>query len=196
MMRVAARLALAAGLVALESYVFLRYREFGAQFHYLLHGFVGAAAGLALLVSARLTGHGAGVAPWVAAAIGRLISALPDVLFLTVEVPHQRWMDVFVAHIAVHLVPSAVTWTLVLFSLSVFATTALLLGHRVAAAGGVCLTMVLAVGGLVLREPIPRTLEELRSRPQLTCVIPALAAGSAPVAAPILVAPPPGWWNR
>lgn len=196
MIRTVSRLALAAGVVALEGYVFVRYREFGAEFHYLLHGFAGAAAGLGLLVVARLTGRGAAVAPWVAAAVGRLVAALPDILFLTVEVPHQRWMDVFVAHITVHLVPSAVIWTLVLFALSVFATTALLLGHRVAAAGGVCLTMVLAVGGLVLREPIPRTLEELRSRPQLTCVIPALATGSAPVAAPILVGPPPGWWNR
>jgi len=57
-MRAAARLALAAGLVVLEGYIYLRYRQFGAQFHYLLHGFAGAAAGLALLVAARLTGHG------------------------------------------------------------------------------------------------------------------------------------------
>lgn len=195
-MRTVARLALTAGLVILEGYVFVRYREFGAEFHYLLHGFTGAAVGLVLLVGARLTGHGQGVAPWVAVAIGRLVAALPDILYLTVEVPHQRWMDLFVAHIAVHLVPSAVAWSLALFVLGVVAMTAVLLGRRRVAAAGVVLTAVLAVGGLAVREPIPRTLEELRSRPQLTCVIPALAAAPAAADGPILVGVPPGWWNR
>jgi len=195
-MRAAARLALAAGLVVLEGYVYVRYRQFGAQFHYLLHGFAGAAAGLVLLVTARLTGHGWGVAPWVAVVAGRLVSALPDVLFLTVEVPHQRWMDVFVAHIAIHLVPWATTWSFALFCLAVLAMTVLLLGWRRQAAVAAALTALVAAVGLAVRQPVPRTLEDLRSRPQLACVIPGLAGEPAAANGPILGTAAPGWWNR
>lgn len=164
--------AAAAGAVGLEVYLHQAYRAFDTLFHYLLHGLVGAAAGLVVLVALRLLGRGCRVPLWAGALLGRLVSAVPDVLFVAVDAPHERWMDVFVAHIAVHVVPRPLTWAFALFALAVGAAAAVILGGQRLAAGCAALALTLGVAGLAVREPIPSTLEGLRALPGYACVLP------------------------
>jgi hypothetical protein len=169
---------LVAALAALEAWLLVRYREFGAQFHYFLHGFAGVAVGLALLTLVRARqqpGTGAWrVSPWLVAALGHVFSAFPDVLFLTVEALHVGWMDVFLAHISIHFIPAPFALPYALFALAVVSWLAQRLGRvRLGALVGVLVLATLAVA-LAVRDPLPRSLEEIRDEPAiaLRCQLP------------------------
>ncbi|MFP5369801.1 MAG: hypothetical protein ACLGI3_03515, partial [Actinomycetes bacterium] len=77
------------------------------------HFFVGAAAGLAvMLVAAWRRRRAVGWWPmWVVG--GHVIALFPDVLF-RLGIAHARWMDVFLGHVSTHVVPGRnLTWFLI-----------------------------------------------------------------------------------
>lgn len=162
-------LAVAVLTAAVEAYLVARYAEFGALFHYWLHGLYGVAAGLvvtAVVAALRRRRQRAGGAALIAAALlGHLFFAAPDIVFLALDTPHAGWMDVFGAHITVHFVPLPVLSAFVAFALAVCAGAAAALRRRAAAlatAGGVA---VLFAVGLLLARPLPATLEDVRDHP-------------------------------
>jgi hypothetical protein len=169
-------------VVVVEGYLLYRYAAFGALFHLFVHGYVGMGLGLAAHAGWRVLGaRGPRPAGEVvgAAVAGHLAAAVPDVLFLAADLPHARWMDVFVAHISVHFVPAPLALALAVLALGVGAQVlATTRGRaREVLALSIAPVAVLAVG-LALRSPIPSTLEDLRADPRiaLTCDLD-LAAG-------------------
>ncbi|CAN5849076.1 hypothetical protein BH20ACT7_BH20ACT7_19120 [soil metagenome] len=160
-----------------EVYLAVRYAEFGALFHYWLHGLWGMAAGLAVVVlgrSARSPRTGPGAQLVAAAAVGRLLFAAPDVLFLALDTPHAGWMDVFGAHISLHFVPAPVAWAYAAFAVAVVAASLGALGRRRPTAGLGVAVVVLLVAGLAVRQPLPRTLDDVRGDPEIawSCTLP------------------------
>lgn len=156
-----------ATLVVVEAYLTHRYLAFGAQFHLLLHGYVGAAVGLAAWAVAHRRGAAAGAAPWLAAGAGHLASAAPDVLFLAADLPHQTWMDVFVAHISIHFVPAPLWWSFGMLAIGVLAAAAATLGRRLVAVTAAAGVVLAGAMGLALADALPRTLQQVRAHPQI-----------------------------
>ncbi len=164
------------GLVAAagEWYFAVRYAAFGALFHYWLHGLLGVAAGLIAVVAVRTArpGRPHHVDVVSAALLGRLFFAAPDVIFLALDTPHAGWMDVFGAHISVHFVPAPVPFAYAVFVLAVVAAAAVTAGLRRAGAVLAAVAVALFVGGLAVRAPLPRTLDEVREAPGIAWVCP------------------------
>lgn len=154
----------ALAVVAVEVYLFGRYAESGALFHFWLHLLLGGWLGLGLLTVHRLlTRRASAVRPWNAGFFGHMYSAVPDVLFLMVGLLHYVWMDLFALHITEHFLwPNALATGLVLWTLAVLAHGAAVFGaHRLAAGALVAGVLVLGVG-VAFRAPLPSTLGELR----------------------------------
>jgi hypothetical protein len=172
------RLLVAAAVAVVgEVYLALRYAEFGALFHYWLHGLWGMAAGLAVVVlwrTARSPRSPAGAQLVAAAAVGRLLFAVPDVLFLALDTPHAGWMDVFGAHISLHFVPAPIAWAYATFAVAVVAASLGALGRRRLAAGLAVAVGVMLTAGLAVRDPLPRTLDDVRADPRIawSCALP------------------------
>jgi hypothetical protein len=172
--------AVVAGLAGIEGYILLRYVEFGALFHLFVHGLLGAGIALALHAGwrarrPRATPDGAGLEVVGCAVTGHLVSALPDVAFLLLEIPHAPWMDALVAHISIHFVPVPLALTFGVFGAGVLAQLARLEQHRAALTTAVAASLLLPAIGLALRSPLPTSLAELRDdeRIALACVLPA-----------------------
>jgi hypothetical protein len=156
-------------VVLTEGYLHYRYAQFGAEFHFWLHGLFGAALGLAALTGLRMLaayrwrrdpGSGA-VAAWEAGWAGHLYSAVPDVLFLGFGVLHVLWMDVFAFHITLHFIPAPLLTMLGLFLLTL-AAYGLATTHRPRLAlGALGLATGLLITALALAEPLPTSLTEL-----------------------------------
>jgi hypothetical protein len=100
--------------------------------------------------------------------------AAPDVLFLALDTPHAGWMDVFGAHISLHFVPAPVAWAYAAFAVAVVAASLGALGRRRPAAGLAVAVVVLLVAGLAVRQPLPRTLDDVRGDPEIawSCTLP------------------------
>ena len=163
-------------VVLVEVYLYVRYAELGAQFHFWLHGLFGAALGVAALTVLRLLRrwtHGA-VAPWEAGWAGHLYSAVPDVLFLGFGVLHVLWMDVFAVHITLHFVrwPLATMW--VLFALSLMAYGLAMAARRAPAVGVLALTGVLTAVALASASDLPETVEQVRGHDGLALLCPVM----------------------
>ena len=157
----------AAVVVTVETYLFVRYLQAGALFHFWLHLLLGGYVGLSVLAVLRLRRSRAGRSwrPWEAGFVGHLYSALPDVLFLAAGVLHVLWMDVFALHITVHFLwPNALVAGLALWTLAVVAYTAAALGRAPVAAAALTLSVLVLGTGLVLRAPLPSTLEQVRQQ--------------------------------
>lgn len=160
---------ISAALVAVtEGYLYARYAQLGAEFHFWLHGLFGAALGLAALTAVRIVrtrcggdpGSGA-VPPWESGFLGHLYSALPDVLFLGFGVLHVLWMDVFAFHITLHFLPAPLITMLVLIVLSLGAYGLATTRRPVGAAGLLVVATGVLITALALAEPIPDTLADL-----------------------------------
>lgn len=162
------RYAVAAVVAAVEGWFFLRYAASGAEFHFWLHALLGGALGLGLLVLLRLLrpvreGWTPAEQAGLSGLAGHLLSAVPDVLFLTAGVLHAAWMDAFVVHISAHFLwPGPLLAAVVLWTLVVGAWTALRLGARRTAAGGLVAAVAFLGLAVVLRSPLPTTLEQVR----------------------------------
>ena len=109
-------------LVLAEIALYASYDAHDARFHWATHFLVGLAfASLVLLVRLLVMGV-PGPRLLLPAVLGfHLFAMLPDLLFRG-GVPHYRWMDVFLGHIAAHHVPGGDgTWLVVaLTSLGLF----------------------------------------------------------------------------
>lgn len=163
-------------VVVVEVYLYVRYAELGAQFHFWLHGLFGAALGLAALTLLRLLRRRTrgSVPPWEAGWLGHMYSAVPDVLFLGFGVLHMLWMDVFAVHITLHFVrwPLATMWVL-------FALTLLAYGLAMAARRGAALGVLAVSGGLTLvalagAGDVPSTVDQVRGHDGLALLCPVM----------------------
>jgi hypothetical protein len=161
----------AAALLAGELYLYLRYGSLDGQFHFWLHGLLGWALGLSVLAVLRLRAGGsarpARVTAWEAVGLAHLYSAFPDILFLTGEVLHARWMDVFALHITVHFIPAPVLTALVLFLLATAGYGLAMSRQRRAAAGGLIAASATLAVAVAFAAPLPSSIEDLRNDPRL-----------------------------
>lgn len=152
-------------VAAVEGYFFLRYAQQGALFHYWLHALLGGYLGVGALAVARLRGRGRRTTGWEAGFTGHLYSAVPDVLFLTAGLLHVAWMDVFAVHITAHFLwPSALPAALVLWSLAVLALLLTTLQRPRAAAGVLGASLALLAVAVLLRSPLPSSLQQVRDQ--------------------------------
>lgn len=101
-------------LVAAELVLYVSYDVHDARFHWATHFLVGLAfASLVLLARLLLTGV-PGPRLLLTTVLGfHLFAMLPDLLFRG-GVPHDRWMDVFLGHVAAHDLPGGDgTWLVI-----------------------------------------------------------------------------------
>jgi hypothetical protein len=168
----------AAAVLLIEAYLYARYAQLDAQFHYWLHGLLGAALALAGLTATRLirgrrrpqsasAPRRRALTAWEAAGLGHLYAAFPDVLFLTFRLPHDYWMDAFGLHITVHFIPAPLLIALALFLLTLTGyglVTAQLRGPATAALSAAALTAVAAIS---LASSAPTRIDDLRDDPRL-----------------------------
>jgi len=162
----------AALVIAVEAYLFRRYSQLGAVFHFWLHGLFGAALGFFALTVVTLVRRRRVGDVWTAGFLGHVYSAAPDVAFLTVGVLHYLWMDVFAFHVSLHFVPAPLVTMFSVFAFSVTAWAAATLGRRRIAAGLLALAVAVTSVALAVRRPIPDTLTELRADPSLALLCP------------------------
>jgi hypothetical protein len=168
--------AIAVLVVVIEGYFLVRYLAFGALFHLYVHGLLGVGLALAGHAAWRARRPGGAGAPELlgVALAGHIASAVPDVLFLTAEIPHAAWMDVFVAHISIHFVPAPLALTFAVLAAGVAAQVARVAGAARVLALSALLAVALPAGGLAARSPLPSSIEDLRADPRiaLTCALP------------------------
>jgi cbb3-type cytochrome oxidase subunit 3 len=159
----------AAAVVVLEVLLYVQYTRLDGEFHYWLHGLIGGAVGLGASTAARLRGR-RGLTGWEAGVLGHLYSAAPDILFLTADLPHARWMDVFAFHVGAHFVSAPVLTALALFLLAL-AGYALVTSRRAgparAAAAPLAAAVVIAAVAVATAAPVPTDVEDLRADPRL-----------------------------
>jgi hypothetical protein len=163
----------AVALVAAELYLYLylRYDSLDGQLHYWLHGLLGWGLGLSVLALLQLRARDnfrpAPVTAWEAVAVGHLYSAFPDILFLTGELLHAGWMDVFALHITIHFIPGPVLSALVLFLLATVGYGLAMSRRRRAAAVAVTAAAAILAVAVTLAAPLPESIDDLRNDPRL-----------------------------
>ncbi|MBA3621238.1 MAG: hypothetical protein M3493_11375 [Actinomycetota bacterium] len=162
-------------VAAVEGYLYWRYRALGAQFHFWLHGLLGAALAAFVLTVVGLVRRRPARPVWRAGLAGHAYSAGPDLVFLTLGVVHELWMDVFAFHITLHLIPAPLATMFAVFALSLVGWAATTLGRWRAAALLAGTAVAVTVAAFALRTPLPRTLEDVRADPGLALICPLAA---------------------
>jgi hypothetical protein len=147
------------GLLAAEGSIALAYANRGTWWHYLLHQSVGWGVGLGLAGAAMALGTRR-IPAVLAAVAGQLVSITPDLMFRYLRMPHERSMDLYLGHIALHTGPSPVVVALAVLLLGGW-------GWLAAAAGRQRTGLALGAGSLVvltvaclLAAPIPTRLDQ------------------------------------
>ena len=103
--------------IVIEIELLRTYLAHDGVYHWFTHYFVGASVALAAMAVVTLRRRRAVAYPLVWILIGHLYAGLPDLFFMD-SVPHQRWQDIFFAHVSSHFVPGRnLTWA-VIFSLA------------------------------------------------------------------------------
>lgn len=148
-------------LVVAEAVLFRSYGVHDARFHWATHFLVGLSfAALWCLVRLLLTG-----APgprWLLMTVlgFHLYAMAPDLLFRG-GVPHYRWMDVFLGHVAAHYVPGGdLTWYAIAVLCTgawVAALTAWLRARRAEALAGMAPGVGVTGAGVLRPQADPRT---------------------------------------
>lgn len=175
------------GLVLAEIALFASYGAHDARFHWATHFLVGLAFTALLLLWRLLLTGAPGPRFLLLTVLGfHLYAMAPDLLFRA-GVPHYRWMDVFLGHIAAHYLPggdgSWLAIALTLTGLYVAALTAWLRARRTEALLGMPPGVGLT-GMAVLRAQVdPRTADlahdEHGSGQPTLVLLPGLGASSA-----------------
>lgn len=150
-------------IIIVEVYLYRQYAHLGAEFHFWLHGLLGASIGLLTLTVWRLLTRRAGrISPWEAGVLGHLYSMVPDILFITFGLLHVYWMDVFAFHIRIHFIHQPVISMLTVFCFSLLAYALSQSGKKRGAvwAGGLAITILL--GSLLLSSPVPQNLSQIQ----------------------------------
>ena len=147
-------------LVAAEVGLFASYRGHEASFHWATHFLVGlSVATLVNLLWLVLKGAPARF-QIVSILAAHLFAMFPDLLF-SAGIPHDGWMDVFLAHISSHYVPGgAYTWLFVALALSALYAiflSAWLTARRAEADAGMAPGIGLGGGSLVRPQASPAT---------------------------------------
>lgn len=127
-------------LVLAELALFASYRAHDARFHWATHFLVGLAfTSLLLLARLMLTGAPGPRFLLLTVLAFHLYAMAPDLLFRA-GVPHDRWMNVFLGHVAAHYVPGGdgawLAVALTLAGLYVAALTCWLRARRAEAVAG------------------------------------------------------------
>ena len=160
-----------------EAVVAQAYVTRGTTWHLLLHTLIGLGLGLAAgaaVSSLTQSRSGSGRRPeqegrpfgpvrWAVA--GQLVSIVPDLLFAVIRIPHARWMDVFVGHITIHLVPAPLLVALAVFLLGSSAWFAAVVLRRRLGGALLAVATVASLGlALALADPIPTRLSDYGDR--------------------------------
>lgn len=169
------RIVAGAVVVLVEGYLYWRYRASGAQFHFWLHGLFGAALAAFTLTVIGLARRSPARPIWRAGLAGHAYAAGPDLVFLTLGIVHQLWMDAFAFHITIHLIPAPLATMFAVFTLSLLGWAATTLGRWRIAALLTGAAVAVTVVAFALRAPLPRTLDELRADPGLALICPLAA---------------------
>jgi hypothetical protein len=126
---------------------------------------------LALLAGLRLRSRPSArriwMTAWEAVGLGHLYAAVPDILFLSGELLHVRWMDAFALHITVHFIPAPVVTVLVLFLIAALGYGLAISRRRRAAAGSIVVAGAAFAVAVGLAAPLPSSIDELRNDPRL-----------------------------
>ena len=100
--------------VAIEVELVRTYLDHDGLYHWFTHFFVGASVALVAMAVVTMRRKRAVGYPLVWVLIGHLYAGLPDLFFMD-SVPHQRWQDIFFAHVSSHFVPGGnLTWAVIL----------------------------------------------------------------------------------
>lgn len=159
-----------------ESVVAQAYVQRGTTWHLLLHTLIGLGLGLAAGATASALvqnrgrarhpdsrGRPFGPVRWAVA--GQLVSIVPDLLFVVLRIPHAQWMDVFIGHITIHLVPAPLLVALTVFLLGSSAWFAAVVLRRRLVGAVLAVSTVAALGtALALAAPIPTSLSDYSDR--------------------------------
>lgn len=101
--------------IFVEVLLYLSYRAHDARFHWLTHVLVGGSTAFLLMAAWSWTTRRPARLPIVWLLLGHLYAMVPDLLFRA-GVAHYPWMEIFLGHIASHMVPGRnMTW-LVIFA--------------------------------------------------------------------------------
>lgn len=146
-------------VLALELLLWRGYASFRTTWHFLLHTGLGVGAGLsaAALLSAARRRPTRGLA-WGLG--GQLLSVAPDVMFRMLRMPHERWMDVFIAHITIHTSPLPLLATTSAGVLGTWAWFAAASARPRTATGLAGAALLLLGVVLTLHTPVPTTLAD------------------------------------
>lgn len=172
-------LLVAGAVIAIEFWLYLRYADLGAQFHFWLHGLFGGAIGLSLLGAWRIV-RPTRLSPWGPGFLGHIYAAFPDVLFLSAGLVHMFWMDAFAFHISLHFIPAPLWWMLGVFVLALVGERLAVHRRRAAGVGVLALGVGAVALGLALRAPLPDTLQEVCARPGVAVLCPLAPAEGQP----------------
>lgn len=159
-------------VVLVEGYLFWRYRQLGAEFHFWLHALFGAAIGVAAATGWALVRRQRPRAVWGAGFAGHVYSAFPDALFLTAGILHYLWMDVFAFHIAIHFIPAPLVTMLGVFALTLLAWLLASWQRPAAAVTALSLAVGVTTVALLVAPGLPTTVEQLREAPQIALFCP------------------------
>jgi hypothetical protein len=159
-------------VVAVESYLYWRYRALGAEFHFWLHGLFGAAIGVATTTGWALLRRRRPGAVWGPGFAGHVYSAFPDALFLSAGILHALWMDAFAFHIALHLIPAPLITMLGVFALTLLAWLSASLDRPRMAVAGLVLAVGVTTVALLVAPDIPSTVEQIRDAPEIALLCP------------------------
>lgn len=159
-------------VIIIEGYLYWRYRQLGAEFHFWLHGLFGGAIGVAAATAWALLRRRRPRPVWASGFAGHVYAAFPDVLLLSAGVLHHLWMDVFAFHIALHFIPAPLVTMLVVFGLTLLAWLLAAWDRPRVAAGALALGVAVSTVALLMASPLPTTVDQLRQQPQIALLCP------------------------
>ncbi len=97
------------GAAGAELALYVTYFAHEARFHWFTHFYVGSSVALLVMTAvSRRIGRPVPF-PFLWPVLGHILAMFPDFLFQA-GIAHQRWMDVFLAHLSSHFIPGR-NWT-------------------------------------------------------------------------------------
>lgn len=139
--------------VVIEVSLYISYQAHEARFHWFTHFFVGSSVALMAMSAFVMVTRRPARVPLIWPVAAHVFAIIPDFLF-TAGVAHQRWMNVFLGHLAGHFVPGR-NWTwyaVFLVSLGIYLA---LIGLIASSSGAGGTPVVAPPAGVAPRRPQP-----------------------------------------